>query len=145
MNNSDSHTKAQPSLTHNFPARAKELCDTRSVVRNFLLHCDCLSPTLDDIVLAIDEACQNIIRHAYQGDTDETINLTIGIEKGILHITLQDFAPLVSSDCMKPRELEDVRPGGLGCHFIKEVMDEVSLGPSPTGQGNLLQMRKRLA
>ena len=145
MSHRDSGEKGSLQLTHNFPARAKQLCDTRSAVRNFLTHCGCVSTTVEDVVLAIDEACQNIIRHAYQGETDEEIILKIGMEGKELNISLEDSAPEVSSDCMKPRELEDIRPGGLGCHFIKQVMDEVSLGPSPSGRGNILRMRKRLA
>jgi sigma-B regulation protein RsbU (phosphoserine phosphatase) len=131
-------------LTHNFPARAKELCETRSAVRNFLLHCGCASNTVEDVVLAIDEACQNIIRHAYHGETNEEIILHISRNGNCLNISLEDFAPEVSADCMKPRELADVRPGGLGCHFIKQVMDEVSVGPSPNGRGNILRMVKQL-
>ncbi len=145
MSHRDSNKKKTLQLTHNFPARAKELCETRSAVRNFLTHCDCVSTTVEDVVLAIDEACQNIIRHAYQGETDEEIILKIGREGNILQISLEDTAPEVGSDCMKPREFEDIRPGGLGCHFIKQVMDEVSVGPSPSGRGNILRMRKRLA
>ncbi|UCE64258.1 MAG: ATP-binding protein, partial [Nitrospirota bacterium] len=144
MSHRDSNEKANPLLTHNFPARAKELCDTRSAVRNFLTHCGCVSTTVEDVVLAIDEACQNIIRHAYQGETDEEIILQIEREGNDLNISLEDKAPEVGSDCMKPRELEDIRPGGLGCHFIRQVMDEVSVGPSPSGRGNILRMRKRL-
>lgn len=144
VSNSDSNEKNNLLLTHNFPARAKELCDTRSAVRNFLAHCGCASTTVEDVVLAIDEACQNIIRHAYQGETDEEIILQIGREGNVLKISLEDSAPEVSSDCMKPRELEDIRPGGLGCHFIRQVMDEVSVGPSPSGRGNILRMLKRL-
>jgi len=144
MSNRDSNEKDNLHLTHNFPARAKELCDTRSAVRNFLTHCGCASTTVEDVVLAIDEACQNIIRHAYRGETDEAIILQIEREGNVLQISLEDKAPEVGSDCMKPRELEDVRPGGLGCHFIKQVMDEVSVGPSPSGKGNILRMRKRL-
>ena len=131
-------------LKHRFPARAKELCETRSAVRNCLAHTGCTSNAVEDIVLAIDEACQNIIRHAYQGETDEEIILQIAREKDVLQITLEDSAPEVSADCMKPRELEDLRPGGLGCHFIKQVMDEVSVGPSPSRRGNILKMSKRL-
>ena len=142
----DPDLKESPNLllSHAFPARAKELCDTRSAVRNCLIQCGCSSNTVEDVVLAIDEACQNIIRHAYQGETDEEISLLIGREGNVLKISLEDTAPEVTSDCMKPRELEDIRPGGLGCHFIKQVMDEVSLGPSPNGRGNILRMLKRL-
>ena len=144
MNNHKSKQKNDRLLEHHFPARAKELCDTRSAVRNFLTNGGCVSSTVDDVVLAIDEACQNIIRHAYRGETDEEIILQIGWEGDVLKISLEDSAPEVGSDCMKPRDLEDIRPGGLGCHFIQQVMDDVSVGPSPSGRGNILRMIKRV-
>lgn len=140
MSDSDQHTLL---LEHRFRARAKELCDTRTAVRTCLTQCGCGPDTVENVVLAIDEACQNIIRHAYRGETDEEIVLEIGREGEALVVSLLDYAPEVSPDCMKPRDLDDVRPGGLGCHFIHQVMDEVSLGPAPTGHGNVLRMVKR--
>ena len=144
MGTSDSNEKSDVLLEHHFPARAKELCDTRSAVRNCLTHCQYASATVEDVVLAIDEACQNIIRHAYRGETDEEIILQIERKGKALVISLKDSAPEVRADCMKPRDLEDIRPGGLGCHFIQQVMDEVSVGPSPTGKGNILRMVKSM-
>ena len=45
----------------------------------------------------------------------------------------------------QPRERDDLRPGGLGTHFIGEVMDEVEFMPPPADGGNLLRMVKRIA
>ncbi len=131
-------------VNHQFQARAKELCETRSLVRKALGQGICSSISVEDIVLAIDEACQNIIRHAYQGETDDLIVLHIYQRDNTLVIMLRDYGPNVGKDCMKPRDLEDLRPGGLGCHFIQQVMDEVSMGPPPEGIGNVLQMVKHL-
>lgn len=132
-------------LEHRFPARAPVLCHTRSIVRDCLLNVGCPSVTVDDVVLAIDEACQNIIRHAYCGDSDQEIVLYISCHESELEIQLRDFAPAVSPDCMKPRDLDDIRPGGLGSHLIQEIMDEVSISPSVHGQGNVLRMTKGIA
>ena len=99
----------------------------------------------EDVVLAIDEACQNIIRHAYGKETEEEIALQIQRQGDGLTITLRDFAPPVDSDCMKPRDLEDIRPGGLGCHFMQQVMDEISVTYAREGNGNILRMVKRFS
>jgi len=45
---------------------------------------------------------------------------------------------------VKPRDLEDIRPGGLGTHFIREVMDEVEFLRPPNDSGNILRMVKRI-
>ena len=129
---------------YRFPARANELCQTRTLVRTALTNCDCCSVTVEDVVLAIDEACQNIIRHAYGGDTSEEIVLNIERDGEMLVISLRDYAPEVGVDCMKLRDLGEIRPGGLGCHFIQEVMDDVSLGRPSEGRGNVLRMVKRM-
>ncbi len=127
-------------LEHRFSAHARELGHTRALARTFLNNHDWPSDKVKDIVLAIDEACQNIIRHAYQGECDAPITLHIELHGDELVIVLEDSAPAVSPDCMSPRAFDDIRPGGLGCHFIQQMMNTVSLTPSPTGQGNILRM-----
>ena len=81
------------------------------------------------IALAVDEALCNVIRHGYAGDESRPIWLglwptSVGEEPG-LKIVIEDEARQVEPDAMKGRELEDVRPGGLGVHIIREVMDDV--------------------
>jgi sigma-B regulation protein RsbU (phosphoserine phosphatase) len=134
--------KEQVILDHQFPARARELGPTRAMTRMALNNHGWHSDRVEDIVLAIDEACQNIIRHAYHGECDDPITLHIELNHNALVVILEDQAPSVSPDCMNPREFEDIRPGGLGCHFMRQVMDTVSIGPSSTGQGNRLCMVK---
>lgn len=85
------------------------------------------------VVLAVDEALTNIIRHAYQGRTEEPIEATFrriqvarnGREQPALEIVLEDRGVNVDREKLCGRKLEDVRPGGLGLHFIRESMDRV--------------------
>ena len=60
-------------------------------------------------------------------------------------VLIQDFADTIDVTKIKPRDLNDVRPGGLGTHFIREVMDEVAFLTPPEGRGNLLKLVKRIA
>ena len=60
-----------------FPARAAELKRIREAVRESVEGCGCSAKSTADIVLAIDEACQNIIRHAYRRESDNVIELEI--------------------------------------------------------------------
>ena len=99
----------------------------------------------DDVVLAIDEACQNVIRHAYCDDDVGDIEISIRLEDGALIVDLRDFADPVDPDCVKgERDLEEVRPGGLGTHFMRSVMDDVEFIEC-TESGNWLRMRKHLS
>jgi sigma-B regulation protein RsbU (phosphoserine phosphatase) len=60
-----------------------------------------------------------------------------------LMLRIRDFAPNVDPAKIQPRDLNDVRPGGLGTHFIRAVMDDASFIPLPDGEGNLLELVKR--
>jgi len=85
------------------------------------------------VVLAVDEALTNIIRHAYLGDPERPIEASFrrihvawdGQGRDALEIVLEDRGAAVSPKKMCGRALEDVRPGGLGLHFIRQSMDTV--------------------
>jgi sigma-B regulation protein RsbU (phosphoserine phosphatase) len=95
-------------------------------------------------VLVVDEACQNVIRHAYKDVDDGEMAINLRRKDESLIILLRDFAKTVDPATIVPRDLEDIRPGGLGTHFINEVMDEVTFLPPPGGYGNLLRLVKRI-
>jgi sigma-B regulation protein RsbU (phosphoserine phosphatase) len=127
-----------------FPARAAELKRTRESVREAMEGCGCSAKSTADIVLAIDEACQNIIRHAYRGDSDNLIEFDVEHRGDRLVFSLTDHAPAIDPSRVKPRDLEDLRPGGLGTYFIRRVMDEVEFLRPASGSGNLLRMVRRI-
>ncbi len=125
-------------------ARAAELKRIRDAVRETALTQGCGSECAADIVMAIDEACQNIIRHAYGKDRSGEIVLEVERQGEDLVFSLVDFAPRIDPARVKPRDLDDVRPGGLGTHLIREVMDSADFIEPPPGSGNLLRMVKRI-
>jgi sigma-B regulation protein RsbU (phosphoserine phosphatase) len=127
-----------------FPARAAELKRIREAVRESVEGCGCSAKSTADIVLAIDEACQNIIRHAYRRESDNVIELEIEHRGDGLVFSLLDHAPTIDPSQVKPRDLDDLRPGGLGTHFIRRVMDEVDFLRPASGHGNLLRMVRRI-
>lgn len=116
------------------------------------------------VALAVDEALCNIIRHGYDRQADRPIWLSIwplegspscstgcapgcsaGASPGMsaaIKIVIEDEAKQVEPTCIKGRDLEDVRPGGLGVHIIKEVMDEVRY-EKREGAGMRLTLVKR--
>lgn len=86
------------------------------------------------VTRAVDEALTNIIRHSYNGAPDRPIELKIRATKDLpascqavegLEILLSDHGPAIDPEKMCGRALEDVKPGGLGLHFIKQSMDIV--------------------
>ena len=131
-------------LEFRIPARSDQLGKMRAAVRECVEACDCSETQTADLVLAIDEACQNIIRHAYKEDPNGVIELEIRREGRDLVFSLLDSAPQIDPSQVKPRDLDDVRPGGLGTHFIQKVMDRAEFLPRPGGTGNLLKMVRRI-
>jgi anti-sigma regulatory factor (Ser/Thr protein kinase) len=85
------------------------------------------------VVLGVDEALTNIIRHAYAGCEERPIEVLFrrirapwhGATREALEIVLVDRGRKVDRAKLSGRALEDVRPGGLGLHFIRETMDAV--------------------
>jgi serine/threonine-protein kinase RsbW len=90
------------------------------------------------VALALDEALCNVIRHGYDRRRDGLIWISIwplaapdGRGTG-LRIVVEDEARAVDPATIRSRDLEDIRPGGLGVHIIREVMDEVIYEQRPT-------------
>jgi serine/threonine-protein kinase RsbW len=85
------------------------------------------------VTRAVDEALTNIIRHAYHGQVDRPIEVLCGRvqprgekERGEgLEILLSDEGPEVDPSKLRGRRLDEIKPGGLGLHFIRQSMDVV--------------------
>lgn len=131
---------APPLLRIEFPARAESLADVRAAVQRTLARQGVSGREAAQLVLAIDEACANIIRHAYGGCGQGRILLRIERQRGQLRFHLRDDAPAVDPGCVKPRDLSECRPGGLGVNIINETMDRWRLRPLRRHCGNVLTM-----
>jgi sigma-B regulation protein RsbU (phosphoserine phosphatase) len=146
-------TAAQKILVYQFPACAEQMGNVRLKLRDALGQCGQSEAVVNNVVLAIGEACMNIIQHAYGPSDKGDILLEVewshplaGSKKPqSLVFRLTDFAKhKTSAEQMRSRPLDEIRPGGLGCHIINEVMDEVVLLDRNDGHGNVLELRKRL-
>ena len=88
------------------------------------------------LALAVDEALANVIRHAYAGSPDERIWITISLlqsPKRLFRIEIEDEGEQCDLDSIAPRDLNDVRPGGLGVHLMREVTDRCTYEHRATG------------
>ena len=129
------------SIKIKIPSEPKFLKVTRAVICQL---CEIMGFSPEDcnnITLAVDEACSNIIKHAYGGETGKPIQLTCSLFPDRLEILLRDFGKKADLNAIKSRELDDVRPGGLGVHLIKSVMDIVNYD-NQLDEGNQLQLVK---
>jgi sigma-B regulation protein RsbU (phosphoserine phosphatase) len=124
------------------PASADRLKLVRGCTESAALMCGFPDETAKDIRLAVDEACQNIIRHAYGGRDDGDMLLELRRLPEGLGVYLRDYGAMTDPSRVRPRDLEILRPGGLGTHFIHEVMDRVTFLAPDDGRGNLLELIK---
>jgi serine/threonine-protein kinase RsbW len=97
----------------------------------------------ESVALAVVEALTNVIRHSYDGPCEKLIIVKLSKvlysdESSGLEIVVRDFGRQVAPSVIKGRDLEDVRPGGLGVHIIHSVMDEVEFSPA---QDSGMQLR----
>ena len=100
--------------------------EVRSFSRDVFQKVDINQELKDELVLAIAEAAQNIVKHAYQGeDTDDKMEIKISLEKGHLEIGFFDKGRPVEKDKIRHRRIDDIKPGGLGTFFIQQIMDAV--------------------
>lgn len=124
-------------------AEAEALQSMRHWLEAQLLAYGLESALREQLVLAVNEACMNIIQHAYGGSTEGEIRITLALHADRLSIELEDDAPCIDPARVKPRGLDELRPGGLGVHFIREILDEVAFLPCGE-QGNRLRLIKWL-
>jgi anti-sigma regulatory factor (Ser/Thr protein kinase) len=95
---------------------------------------------------AVDEALANVIKHGYSGQPNQPITITLRPvrqpdgRRG-MSIAVRDRGRQVDPKSIVGRDLNDVRPGGLGVHIIQTVMDEYDYSCPPDG-GMLLKMVK---
>ena len=97
------------------------------------------------VEMAVDEACTNIIEHAYGGEGRGDIECTCRINNNGLTVTLRDYGcPFDPTSVPEPdlyANLDNRKEGGLGLYFIRQLMDEVRFEFTPD-TGNVLTMVK---
>ena len=131
-------------LQMRFNADPKRLRQVREKVQEIAETVGCSKKFISDVVIAVNEACMNIIQHAYKGDRSGEIELEIINNEGELVVNLTDFAEPVDTKAIAPRDLDEIRPGGLGTFFIGEIMDSCQYAHLDDKQGNIVTMRKKI-
>ena len=126
-----------------FSVHSSSLKEIRNFARELLAKHDIFKSTSDDVVLALAEAAQNIVKHAYSGqETSDNLKVEISFENNQLKIDLYDKGVPAIPTNIKPRDVDDIKPGGLGTFFIGQIMDEVVFKTAATDWVNHLILIK---
>ena len=100
----------------------------------------------DELVLAIAEAAQNIVKHGYKGieNTTDKMQIKISLNNNELEIGFFDKGKPVVPGNVQHRKLDDIKPGGLGTYFIKQIMDEAVFKKDQKGWVNHIVLSKKI-
>lgn len=136
----------RPSLQLQLRSHPDQLAGVREKLREWAARHNWSDKQISEIVLAVDEALTNILKHGYQGRTDGIVDFNA---KHIqdpkngegLQITLRDYGRQVDPAQICGRRLDDIRPGGLGVHIIFAMMSSAEFSCAE-GAGMRLQMTK---
>jgi len=127
-----------------FPVDSANLKDVRNFARGLFDQVPEFQNYKEELVLALAEAAQNIVKHAYRGEpSGDTMRVEILYKDKVLTMELFDKGMPVIPENIKPRKLTDIRAGGLGTFFIGQIMDEVVFKTTKEDWVNHLILTKR--
>ena len=136
----------QISEKKDFLVNSSSLKDVRAFSRNVFDKINLPQEQKDELVLAIAEAAQNIVKHGYKDveETSDRMEIKISINDGQLEIGFFDKGKAVVPKNVQHRKLDDIKPGGLGTFFIKEIMDAAVFKKDQKGWVNHLVLTKKI-
>ena len=129
-----------------FLVNSSSLKDVRIFCRDVFEKLHIEQNLKDELVLAIAEAAQNIVKHAFKNNANanELMVVQISCENKKLEIAFYDRGTPVDPKKVKHREIDNVKPGGLGTFFIQEIMDAVEFRDGNKPWINHLVLTKQL-
>lgn len=99
------------------------------------------SKQIEQIKLAVDEVCTNIIRHTYEGDPSKEMIIVFTLFEESLEIKIQDFGKKVDPRVLQKTTTRPNSPGGLGLSLVRSAMDEIEFD-APSTVGNTCRLVK---
>ena len=129
-----------------FLVSTASLKDVRTFSREVFEKINLPQDQKDELVLAIAEAAQNIVKHAYKDvtETSDRMEIKISLKNNDLEIGFFDKGKAVIPENIQHRKLDDIKPGGLGTFFIKQIMDAAVFKKDQKERVNHLVLTKKI-
>jgi anti-sigma regulatory factor (Ser/Thr protein kinase) len=121
-----------------FKSDPAALAGVRADVRRFLDEAGCPGADASRIAVSLTEACTNVMRHTYGGDTTRTIRLACETVRGGLRFRLRDYGPHLDRRKLRTPPARRLRPGGLGLVLMRRTFDSIRLVNHPRGNELIL-------
>ncbi len=137
---------ANKNLTLTIPAATEHLTEARDFVASFAEKNGFGPEAIEQVRLAVDEACTNVIKHAYQFDKSKKIDISVGKKNQEMWVSITDegisFDPSKYVEPDLEKRIKERKRGGFGIYLIKKFMDKVEYKKS--GSTNELKMSKKI-
>jgi serine/threonine-protein kinase RsbW len=128
-------------------SKTENLSEIRDFVSTNALAAGISAASIDNIILAVDEACTNIIKHAYKLSPQGEIIIKITYDEEKFTITIIDYGKSFEPDRVPRPDLQkyyrEHRVGGLGMYLMKSLMDDVEYISIP-GEYNQVLLSKNI-
>ena len=136
---------------HKFNLKVSSSSENLEIIREFINRIAVKggfdTEAIEQIELAVDEACTNVIKHAHQYNSKKTLELTVNLDINKIEIIISDKGKGFNiSHIAKPdieKSIHEAKAGGLGIHLMRTLMDEVKFNFNP-GKTNKLSLTKYL-
>ena len=128
-------------------SRTENLSQIRDFISSQASSSGLSSEAIENIMLAVDEACTNIIKHAYKSYPEGDIVIKLESNRDKLIISIIDhgntFDPGTVPDPDLQKYYRNGKVGGLGMYLMKTLMDDVKYISVP-GKYNKVQLSKSI-
>ena len=128
-------------------SRTENLAEIREFINFAAVDAGFSKEAIDNIILAVDEACTNIIKHAYKYLPDGKIILNLKTDKKTFTIDIIDYGKSFEPGLIPNPDLQkyfdEKRVGGLGMYLMKSLMDDVKYTSVP-GKFNQVSLSKNI-
>ena len=126
-------------------SRTERLVEVRDFISQAAQELGFNDEQVSKIALAVDEACTNVIKHAYKFDPSQKIRISVKANKDAMEISIIDNGKQFNPDEVRPPDMKEYlshyRKGGLGVYLMKSLMDKVEYNITP-GVKNEVRLTK---
>jgi len=140
-----------PSYERTFSLNVPSSTENLAMIRDFVSNIGCQAGFTEAevarLALAVDEACANVIEHAYLQEVTHEVTVRAIVDDDALRFEIVDNGRHFDPAIIQPQDVEELirqrKSGGLGLRLIRTIMDDVQYRIIP-GEKNELRMTKKL-
>jgi len=111
------------------PSSTRYLEDVREFVAQHAVDAEFTPDAVEQLKMAVDEACTNVIEHAYQGQSEQPIDIAVIVQPDRLTVRIRDEGRSFNAAQYREPDLvqfaRNRKAGGFGVHIMRQLMDQV--------------------